>query len=153
MVRIKEPRLGLLVAHTGRVRYAAGRVRYGPAEQALCFLWFNAILELYIRHSFFCIYVLQTLWQWCVKVIVKPWIKESMSNYNSRISYGHVSKILWKSLDTEQQPWVDDMSRDPSIGMIPHLKSTRRQDRKCIPDSSRPAGGLPELPLVQHLSM
>ena len=28
------------------------------------------------------------------EVIVRPWIKESMSNCNSSLSYGHVSKIL-----------------------------------------------------------
>ena len=53
MVRIKEPRLGLLVAHTGRVRY-------GPAEQTPCCSLIQSYLELFVRLSIFCIYVLQT---------------------------------------------------------------------------------------------
>ena len=60
MVRIKEPRLGLLVAHTGRVRYATGRVRYGPAKQTPCCSLIQSYLELFVRLSIFCIYVLQT---------------------------------------------------------------------------------------------
>ena len=48
---------------------------------------------------------------------------------------------------------MDDRSRGPSTGMIQHLRSTRRRDRICILDFSRPAGGPPGLPLVQQLSM
>ena len=80
--------------------------------------WFNPSIELFVRLRFFCIFVLQTYWQLYVKMVVKPWIKDSTSKLQFEIIFGHVSKILWKSFGYRQQLWVEDRSPDPSTGMI-----------------------------------